>query len=94
MLPFVGSFIAVFAKNRGSLQDLPPVSLCRRPFDKIENFMLTFSEFCLRHVSDIRSVGGGEDDGLKTNLSHVSYIPSVYIRWNVDFTVEGVPQSA
>ena len=41
----------------------------RRSFDEIEDFLLTFSEFRLRHVSfmvsDIRSVGGGEDDGLK-----------------------------
>ena len=39
---------------------------CRRFFDKIEDFLLTLSEFRLRHVSvmvsDIRGVGRGKDD--------------------------------
>src|SRR5574344_2095387 len=42
---------------------------CRRFFDEIEDFLLTLSEFRLRHisvmVSDIRGVGGGINDGLK-----------------------------
>ena len=46
---------------------------CRRLFDKIEHFLLTLSEFRLRHVSvmvsDIRGVGRGQDDGLELGQS-------------------------
>ena len=36
---------------------------CRRLFDEIEDFLLTLNEFRLRHVSDIRGVGRGKNDG-------------------------------
>ena len=46
---------------------------CRRLSNEIEYFPLTLSEFHLRHVSDmvsdIRSVGRGEDDGLELGRS-------------------------
>lgn len=42
---------------------------CRRFFDEIEDFLLTLSEFCLRHVSvmvsDILCVGRCKNDGLE-----------------------------
>ena len=42
-------------------------------FDEIEDFLLTLSEFCLRHVSvmvsDILCVGSGIDNGLKLGWS-------------------------
>ena len=34
---------------------------CRKLFDEIYDFLLTLSEFRLRHISDIRCVGGDED---------------------------------
>lgn len=46
---------------------------CRRLFDEIKYFLLTLSEFRLRHisviVSDIRGVGRGKDDGLELGRS-------------------------
>ena len=50
---------------------------CRRLFDKIEDFLLTLSEFRLRHVSvmisDIRGVGRGKDDSLELCWSRFEY---------------------
>ena len=50
---------------------------CRRLFDEIEYFLLTLSEFRLRHVSvmvsDIRGVGRGKDDGLKLSRSRFEH---------------------
>ena len=46
---------------------------CRRFFDEIKDFLLTLSEFRLRHVSvmvsDIRGVGRGQDDVLELGQS-------------------------
>ena len=50
---------------------------CRRFFDEIEDFLLTLSEFCLRHVSvmvsDIRGVGRGKNDGLELGWSRFEH---------------------
>ena len=46
---------------------------CWRLFDEIKDFLLTLSEFRLRHisvrVSDILCVGGGKDYGLELSVS-------------------------
>lgn len=38
---------------------------CRRIFDEIQYFLLMLSEFRFRHVSDIRGVRRGKNDGLE-----------------------------
>ena len=51
---------------------------CRRFFDEIEYFLLTFSEFRLRHisvkVSDILCVGSGIENGLPSRWHVIRHV--------------------
>ena len=38
-------------------------------FIEVQSFLLMLSEFRLRHISDIRSVGRGKDDDLELGRS-------------------------